>query len=53
MKLAGVTIVSRTMARTPSDLRLRRGRGRCWTQTPSWLLREMAGEAPEVGSNAG
>jgi len=50
MKLAGVTMFSRTILRMPADFRLRRGRARCFTHTPSLLLRETAGESPEVGS---
>lgn len=52
MKLEGVTMFSRTMARTPADLRLRRGRALCCTHTPPWLFLATAGLSPAVGSNA-
>eukprot|EP00953_Heterococcus_sp_UTEX-ZZ885_P034980 18088-Heterococcus_DN1.PRE.1 len=51
MKLAGVTMVSRTMLRIASLLRLRRGRARCGTHTLPWLLTFSGALEPPTGSN--
>lgn len=50
MKLRGSTMFSRTMPRTTSDLRFRRGRAIWGTHTPPLLLVPSAGWPPALGS---
>lgn len=49
MKSAGVTVFSRTIERTTSDLRLRRGRCRCCTHGRPSVVRWMNGLPDSAG----